>query len=280
MPEKKHGLEPMANKNALDAARGFHLLIAAERGPATRAGRRLGLGIMASGALTEAPVRDVHLDAGGSPQGWRDEVWTVLVSALDGVLRSCYSVIQFSDDPRCVFRIGQSQARYDLLFADGTAVGADETIGTLHFWNEQLPPFSLSGPDVRWAVVMRRRVVYSLRALAQFVETDPAWYGINAFRAEAALSSRIGDKQLERVTRRYGFECIDEATSWQRHLHELGECFSAWGLARAYNPAALPHQRFFRPYHDLWITRATLTARYGAGVEADARAIPPAGKAA
>lgn len=280
MPQKKHGLEPMANKNALDAAGGFHLLIAPEGAPARRAGRRLGLGIMASEVLTEAPVRDVHPGAGGSPQGWRDEVWARLVGALDGVLRSCYSVIQFSDDPRCVLRIGQSQARHDLLFADGTAIGVGETIGTLHFWNEQLPPFSLSGPDVRWAVVMRRRVVHSLRALAQFVETDPAWCGIKAFRAEAALSSRIGDKQLQRVTRRYGFECIDEPASWQRHLHELGECFSAWGLARVYNPAALAHQRFFRPYHDLWVTHATLIARYGMGVDADGRAIAAAGKAA
>lgn len=213
-------------------------------------------------------------------QGWRDEVWALLVGALDGVLRSCYSVAPFTDDPLCVFRVGQEQARHDLLFADGTAIGAGETIGTLHFWNEQLPPFSLSGPDMRWAVTMHRRIDYSLRALARFVEADPAWCHVGAFHAEAALSSRIGDRQLQRVTRRYGFECIDEPTSWQRHLHELGECFSAWGLARAYNPAALAHQRFFRPYRDLWISRATLSARYGTGGEVDGRATAAAGKAA
>lgn len=214
------------------------------------------------------------------PQGWRDEIWTILIGALDGMLRSCYSVAQFTDDPRCVLRIGQGQARHNLLFADGTVVGAGETIGTLHFWNEQLPAFSRSGPDLRWAVIMRRRLAYSLRALARFAESDPVWCGIDAFRAEAALSSRIGDRQLCRVTRRYGFECIDEPITWLRHLHDLGECFSAWGLARAYNPAALTHQRFFRSYHDLWISRTTLIARYGPGRDVGGRAMPAGGERA
>ncbi|MFZ2003768.1 MAG: hypothetical protein WB697_02385 [Stellaceae bacterium] len=238
---------------------------------------------MTQEAFAAPPPADIRSSAAEpSPQGWRDEVWAILVGALDGVLRSCYSVAPFTDDPCCVFRIGQGEARRDLLFADGTAIGAGEIIGTLHFWNEQLPPFSLSGPDMRWAVTMHHRIAYSLRALARFVETDPAWRHVAAFRAEAALSSRIGDKQLQRVTRRFGFECLDEPATWLRHLHELGECFNAWGLARAYNPAALAHQRFFRPYHDLWISRAALVARHGrvGDAGAGARAMRTAGERA
>lgn len=211
-------------------------------------------------ALAETPRTDPQATHDGPSQGWRDEVWTILIGALDGMLRSCYSVVQFADDPRCVFRIGQTQARHDLLLADGTAIRAGETIGTLHFWNEQLPPFSSTGPDLYWAATMRRRIAFSLWALARFVEANCDWCDIEAFRAEAALSSRLGMAQLQRVTRRYGFECIDEPVSWLRHLHELGECFSAWGLARVHNPAALAHQRFFRSYHDLWISRSTLIA--------------------
>jgi hypothetical protein len=271
----------MANKNPFETAGRFSL--ADGSGADVGEFRRPSPGPRAVPPKTPTtpPRAEIRSSVAKPPvQGWRDEFWTMLVGALDGVLRSCYSVVQFTDDPRCVFRIGQGQARHDLLFADGTVIDAGETIGTLHFWNEQLPPFSLSGPDLRWAVIMHRRVVYSLRALTQFLEIDPVWCGISAFRAEAALSSRIGDKQLERVTRRYGFECIDEPVSWQRHLHELGECCSAWGLARAYNPVALTHQRFFRPYHDLWLTRATLIARYGSGDDADGCAEPAADKAA
>ncbi|HWD59414.1 MAG TPA: hypothetical protein VG308_14100 [Stellaceae bacterium] len=188
----------------------------------------------------------------------------ILVGAWDGVLRSCYSVTQFTDDPRCVLRIGRGSTRHGVRFADGSEIHAGETIGTLHFWNEQLPPFSRGGPDLRWAATMHRRVLHSLRELARFVETDPDWRDIRAFRGEAALSSRLGAVQLRRVIEQYGFECAGEPASWLRQLHDLGECFTARALTRAYNPNALPRQRFFRPYHDLWLSRATLIARHGA----------------
>lgn len=235
---------------------------------------------LAGPAAAPEPQRHSSHPAPNAPGGWRSEIWVFLVGALDGMLRSYYGVAPFTDDPRCILRIGRTEARTSVPLADGTRIEAGDIIGTLHFWNEHLPPFSGAGPDVAWAVAMHRRVAYSLRALAHFVERDEAWRDIRAFRGEAALSSRLGDVQLERVVRRFGFEDVAYMPSWLRQMHDVGECFSAWGLARAYNPLALTHQRFFRPYHDLWIGRATLLALHRGPRRAGSRERPLAAESA
>lgn len=215
-----------------------------------------------------APVSSV------ASRGWRDELWAAVVAALDGALRSYYDIVEFSDDPNCVLRIGRSTAERPVMLSDGTEIGIGEPIGTLHFWNEQLPPFPPSGPEMRWAAEMHRRVVCSFAELARFIEYAADWNDVLGFRGEAALSSRIGDAQLRRVTHHFGLEPIGAPHSVLRQLHEFGECFSAWGLTRVYNPAALSRQRFFRRYQELWISRTSLIARYGPqnpGVDRTAR---------
>jgi hypothetical protein len=214
--------------------------------------------------LAEEPVPPDRASSSDSTQGWRDELWALMAGAVDGVLRVYYNIIEFTDDPDCVFRIGRTEATRRVLLSDGTEICAGETIGTIHFWNEQLPPFSPSGPDVHWAVEMQRRVSRSFAALARFVQAHTVWEEVRAFRGEAALSSRIGNVQLQRVAHHYGLEPVPVPNSVLRQLHDLGECFSAWGLARAYNPRALSRQRFFRPYQELWISRTVLIARHGA----------------
>jgi hypothetical protein len=225
-------------------------------------------------SLAEGAVAADRASLSDTPQGWRDELWALMAGAVDGVLRVYYNIIEFTDDPDCVLRIGRTEAARRVLLSDGTEICAGETIGTIHFWNEQLPPFSPSGPDVHWAVEMQRRVSRSFAALARFVETHAVWRGVKAFRGEAALSSRVGNIQLRRVAHHYGLEPVPVPNSVLRQLHDLGECFSAWGLTRAYNPRALSRQRFFRPYQELWISRTTLIARHGAHTAVREKGIP------
>jgi hypothetical protein len=167
---------------------------------------------------------------------WPDEFWTGSVGWADSLLRSYYGIYEFSDDPGCVLRVGLDQARAPTLLADGTRIEAGELVGTLHFWNEHLPRYSAKGPDLAWACAVRDRVTSSLRALSEYVEREPNWRTVRAVRAETFLV----------------------------RLHALGECFVLWGLTRAFNPAALPRQPFLRDRHELWISRATLLARYAA----------------
>jgi hypothetical protein len=192
---------------------------------------------------------------------WPDELWVGSVSWCDAILRACYGVYEFTDDPTCVFRIGLSKTRTPLSLRDGTRIEAGDLVGTLHFWNEHLPRYTGDGPSFAWARAMRDQVAGSLGALAGYVESEGAWSEVQAFRAEAALSSRRRT-QLHRVIQRYGFEEVASDRSLLRRAHDFGDDFLLWGLARAFNPAALPRLPFLRDHRELWISRSSLLRNY------------------
>jgi hypothetical protein len=193
---------------------------------------------------------------------WPDGLWVGSVSWCDAILRACYGVHEFTDDPSCLFRIGLSKTRASLSLSDGTRIDGGETIGTLHFWNEHVPRYNGDGPNFGWARAMRDQVVNSLCALADYVERDRAWRDVLAFRAEAALTSRRSSR-LHRVIERYGFEEVACDRSLLRRAHDLGDDFLLWGLTRAFNPAALLRLPFLRDHRELWISRASLLRHYG-----------------
>jgi hypothetical protein len=199
---------------------------------------------------------------GSASAAWPDELWAGSVGWADAILRSYYGIYEFTDDPDCVLRVGLSQARAPVSLSDGTDIEVGELVGTLHFWNEHMPRYSERGPDLGWACAVRDRVIHSLRAFSEYVESEPGWRDIRAVRTETAIPARLGALQIMRVFHRYGFERVATDSSLLARLHGLGECFVLWGLTRAFNPAALPRQPFLRDHHELWISRATLRMRY------------------
>jgi hypothetical protein len=215
-----------------------------------------------SGSNASAVRLAVANALGISSAAWPDEWWSESVSRCDAVLRSFYRVREFTDDPTCVFRVGLGKARASCMLSDGTVVSYGETIGTIHFWNEHLPRRPAQARGLGWACAMRDRVAHSLAALALYVETDPAWRDIPAFHAEAGLSTRLGAAQVQRVVERYGFEKTTAERSLFRRVHDIGDDFLLWGLARAFNPGALSRLHFFRDHQDLWISRAALLHHY------------------
>jgi hypothetical protein len=106
-------------------------------------------------------------------------------------------------------------------------------------------------------------VLHSMRLLAAYLEREPDWESVRAFYAATTLSKRLGNRQIQRLAGRYGFERIEPPESLLLRLHALGDCFNIWALTRAFNPAALRRQPFLRGRHELWISRATLIERYG-----------------
>jgi hypothetical protein len=202
---------------------------------------------------------------GSASASWPDELWAGSVSLFDSIIRTYYGVYEFTDDPACVLRVGLGQARTPVSLSDGTRVVYGELVGTLHWWNEHLPRYSLKGPDFGWACAMRDQMLHSLRALAAYVESESAWRHIHALRGDAALSTRLGVSQVQRLAGRYGFERVPTDFSLPRRLHAFGESFTLWSLTRAFNPAALGRQPFLRDHHELWISRTALLGRYGRG---------------
>jgi hypothetical protein len=199
---------------------------------------------------------------GSASANWPNELWAGSVSLFDAIVRIYYGVYEFTDDPACVLRVGLSQARAPVSLADGTQIQVGELVGTLHFWNEHLPRYSFNGPNLAWGCKMHSRMLHSLHALADYVESEASWQEVRALRAEAALSNRLGMSQVRRVAGRYGFERVPTDFSLLGRLQALGESFTLWGLTRAFNPAALPRQPFLRDHHELWISRAALLRRY------------------
>lgn len=214
-------------------------------------------------AETAASAVGVVTALGGASTSWPDELWAGSVGVFDAIIRTYYGVYEFTDDPACVLRVGLGQARAAVSLSEGTRIEIGELVGTLHLWNEHLPRYAPDGPDLRWACAMRDQMRRSLCSLAEHVEREPAWREIRALRAEAALSTRLGISQVQRVGERYGFERVPADFSLLRRLHAVGESFTLWSLTRAFNPAALPRQPFLRDHHELWISRTSLLGRYG-----------------
>ena len=202
-------------------------------------------------------------DPGPWGADWRDQAWRTFIGSIDARLRSYYSIEEFTDDPSCVLRIGFMRAVRAVQLSDGTEIRDGESVGALHIWNEHVPRYAGNGPDFAWAKEMRRRMLSSLSLLAAYIEDNPAWRAVPAFCGDSMLSSRIGGAQLRRLAPRYGFEIVEPPPSLSRTLHTLADSFIVWGLTRAFNPAALPRQRFLRDHHKLWISRATLCRLYG-----------------
>jgi hypothetical protein len=198
--------------------------------------------------------------ASTSTPGAGDLLWAVLVRTADAALRRWYGVQEFTDDPTCLFRISRTTAPHDVQLSDGTRIVAGEPIALLHIWNEQLPRFSLVGPDFRWAQLIRRRMLASFSELARHLDQDPAWADVRSVHACVTFGSRRRRAQIRRTAARFGVELIDVGvpTGW----HELGEDALIWAFARAFNPAALRRHCFRRDRTELWISRARLLALY------------------
>ncbi|HEX3537033.1 MAG TPA: hypothetical protein VHU15_09715 [Stellaceae bacterium] len=234
---------------------------------------------MASEAVSQQHAFEAgRLDAGSD--NWGDRFWEALIGAVDSRLRAYYGIKEFTEDPRCVLRAATIPAPAAAALSDGTVIEAGALIGELHLWNEHLPRYAKVGPDLGWACTARRRFIHSMRLLAARAEYDPELRQVPAFRAEAMLATRLGLTQLERLAGRLGFEAIAIAPTTLGALHTLGASLNVWCLTRAFNPGALPRQRWRRERHELWISRAELIARYGRGAANPRAGLDSAGRRA
>ena len=69
--------------------------------------------------------------------------------------------------------------------------------------------------------------------------------------------------RCKRLARRHGFEPAQPPATLSRQLQTVADSLIVWGLTRAFNPAALPRQRFLRDHNELWISRSVLLKFYG-----------------
>lgn len=187
------------------------------------------------------------------------------VRGVDMLLRHGMGIQEFTDDEECIFRISLDAAANIVRLSDGTVVRPGDAVLTLHFWNEHLPPMGSSGPSAAWANLFRRRMRRSLEVVAAHLEREPAYNSVVALSGAPPFGSRIGVVQMVRTAERFGFDVIEPNAERElrERIHAMFDSILLWGLAQAYNPAALNGKRLLRHRYRLWISRATLLRHYG-----------------
>ena len=185
------------------------------------------------------------------------------ISHLDLLLRRIYGVHEFTQDENCILRVALGKSKEEITLSDGTKIGKGEVVGELHFWNERIPPMDEEGPSLEWALKFHRLLMASLKKLAIYLENEPQFESVRAFRGETTFSkeSLEGRALFERL----GFDLVRmDRTGKLKRFGEFWENFYAWGLIWTFNPGSLRRKDFFRLERaQLWISRQALLERYG-----------------
>ncbi|GBD08181.1 hypothetical protein HRbin22_00414 [Candidatus Thermoflexus japonica] len=183
------------------------------------------------------------------------------VHLLDPMLRSVHRVQEFTGDPQCMLRVALGFSDRDLQLSDGTWIRRGDPIVELHLWNERVPRMPPEGPDLAWGLRFYRRLVASLRLVAQWMAQHPEARQARALRGETSMVD-----PARGLIQALGFDLIlleRGAKGWRRLRYRMDD-FYVWLLMQAYNPGSLRS----RPLHQLervqfWISREAFLRRYG-----------------
>jgi hypothetical protein len=184
----------------------------------------------------------------------------LMVRGVDALLRQRQHIHEFTADKECLFRIAAGEARTSLHLSDGTAIRLGDPTLELHLWNEHVPAMPGGGPSAAWANLMKRRIRRSLILTALYLEQERGLDSIVALHGAPPFRSRIGEAQMLRAARRFGFDLIQPEApgSWRSVVHEMLDGILIWALLLAFNPSAQRGNGASRQRYHLWISRRKL----------------------
>lgn len=183
-----------------------------------------------------------------------------IVKGVDSLLRQRQGIHDFTDDPDCVFRISVTKPAEDLRLSDGTTIREGDPVVELHFWNEHLPHMPADGPSPGWARGFARQTAKSLFLLEHYLNDDAAFEVVAAVTGLCPFGSRLGEAQVMRTCKRFGFELVELEPDGRMHM--VLDSMLLWGLGWAFNRPALRGKTLLRHRYSLWISRTALHARY------------------
>jgi hypothetical protein len=186
------------------------------------------------------------------------------VFGLDRWLRQRQGVYEYSDDPRCLFRVQRTAAECDVMLGDGTHIRQGAPVLNLHLWNEHVPPLGPNGFCIAWAREATRRVELSMYGLVRHLKWTRALDDIVALRGDMRLGTAEKSGQFARIAARYGFEPAGTASegftpgTLKRFAENVFICL----LVLATNPAALRLPVLRRDHKLVYLSRTALETRY------------------
>ena len=196
--------------------------------------------------------------------GPRDPV-RALVLGLDEWLRRQSGMLEYSTSPDCMLRVVKSRAESAMTLSDGVVVQRGDPILDLHFWNERIPQSSAS-QGLGWGGRFGRQLIRSFAELASAIESDPRLCDAVAIRGRLAFAGARNRDEMRRFGRWFGLETPAEAPRLPlgQRLCEAAEDIWLVLLSYAFNPGSLRGRQMVRRRDDLWMSKATLVARYRA----------------
>lgn len=188
-----------------------------------------------------------------------------MVIAIDRWQRQRLDIWEFTEDPKCITRVGRTTTRVGAELSDGTVIQPGDRIGVIHFWNDRVPPIPPEGATLAWVREFMGRLTYSFRLLARYAAHSPELAEIDAFGGELPLPYTPATMRL---LERIGLEVFDPVppqslTDW---VIDLSARAWTWLLRYAFNPESvrdLGLKDFTR--RPTWISRAKLIRIYAPG---------------
>jgi hypothetical protein len=209
------------------------------------------------------PVQSLTFSAG---EGHLTHLERKLVRKMDAFLRRYMHIYEFSHDENCLFRLSISTSDADLTLSDDVHICRGELLGELHFWNEHIPQIPPEGPDLAWALAFQRRLAHSLEQVAAYVQTDPMFQHIRAFRGEESFASPYNVAHTVAMAEHWGFDVVSRENSagvWQGIVDFWANLY-AMSLIWAFNPGGLKGNDLHGLRREqLWISTDTLIRKYG-----------------
>jgi hypothetical protein len=189
-----------------------------------------------------------------------------VVSIIDKRLRARDGIFEYSNSPRCLFRVHFAVSSTDIALADGTRISRNSRIIHLHLWNEHIPPFPARGPTLSWARRLTSDLETSLEELADFIASRPDLEDIAAVGGTMTFGSIEQTQLVAHLAGRYGFVRAADpahAHSIAERLHVLGENVLISMIVIAHNPAAFRTDCFRHDRMPVYVHRTELIRRFG-----------------
>jgi len=184
-----------------------------------------------------------------------------LILGFDRWMVRTAGMITFWDDPDCLLRLEVQIAPRDITY-DGLTIDKDERILAFHIWNEHLPPFPRSDPDLGWAFATYRLFAGSLKPMAEFIQQQEGLAKIKMLKGKTTLlppPTHAGRNPLHSL----GFS-VRNYNSPLGNFGNFWEHFYLYWLIWAFNPESVRDKSLFDiSMTEIWIPLQDFLNRYG-----------------
>ncbi|NLE73241.1 MAG: hypothetical protein GX604_01205 [Actinobacteria bacterium] len=168
-----------------------------------------------------------------------------VVAAGDRLLRKRMGILDISARPECILRLQLVPATRPFTSHDGVTVQPGDTIGRLHFVNENLPVLAAEGATLRWAVAFGQMLRSSLHDLATYLDDHAELDAVALFEGRFGFVTADEAERTVALAARFGFEFSYQPSPGLRFWTAgFWENLGTWVMIRAFNPAGLHTKSF------------------------------------